>query len=726
MSWDTVNDFFIYQLGDDIMKRIILCVFFVASTVFSQNFWQRTEPYSATLNRLSFAGGDTIYGALSSGFTRSTNNGETWTAHLIVNYVQDMAVAPNGTIFMAQNQQKISRSTNKGNSFTVLGTGINEPSCSSVLTTSAGTVLVGTAKGIYRSTTNGDSWTKVAGPSELQGDTTVSAFTKSGATLYAATNSNQIFPTKARLLRSTDDGLTWSKGSSPIDSVSVYKIVAMPNGTVVARTSNGVRATTNVGDSWSTLGFYNNSIVDVAVSPDGVLYACFNDNNEEGFFRSTDNGLSWLKMSSPASGSGPIAVNPSGHLFVGREQTYRSTDQGATWKALPVGFPNVTIFKENAKKELFVTSGGIAYQTLYRSSDFGNSWKPMNTGVVGIPNVGFYGDTILVGDNYYNAKMFRSTDNGVTFKNVSGMSVISGYINALIGTSYRSIIAGTSTGIYRSVDHGKVWKQVSNIAVTSLHQQSNGSMYAFRSAFGAGMIRSVDSGSTWTEMKNGMGNTIIYSLAFAPNGDLFAGTDGALFRSTDAGGNWIRIDTQKTVKPYGIYIAVNRDGKLFYGGAKNGVNSETYQSTDGGVTWSNIQNNIMTIDNSANLRSLFVASNGRLFAGTSSGMFRSSLVTTGIGRLTGRMATEFALSQNYPNPFNPSTKIGFTLDAAGVTTLKIFDALGREVAVLADGYFESGVYYERTFDASHFSSGMYVAQLVNGHRTTFKKMLLMK
>jgi photosystem II stability/assembly factor-like uncharacterized protein len=706
---------------------IILAVLMFVSVASSQNFWQRTEPYFAPLNRFSFAGGDTVYGALGSGFTRSVNNGDLWTAHLIVNYVTDMAVAPNGSIFMSQNQQKISRSTNKGNSFTVLGTGINETSCSSVLTTQTGSVLVGTQKGIYRSTNNGDTWTKVAGPAELQGDTTIATFTRNASTLYAVSSSNNIYPARTVLFRSTDDGLTWSKGSASMDTVTSNKIVVLPNGTVVAKTNSGVRATTDGGNSWSTLGFYLKNIADVAVSKDGVLYCTLNDNNAKlSVYRSTDNGATWTSLTTPFYGGYAIGVNASGHLFVSSDQTYRSTDQGATWKALPVGFPNVTNFTENSKKELFVTSGGFAYQTLYRSSDFGNNWLPMNTGVVGIPNVGFYGDTILVGDNYYNAKMFRSTDNGATFKNVSGMTVISGYINALIGTSYQSIIAGTSTGIYRSVDHGKVWKQVSNVAVTSLYQQPNGTMYGFRSAFGAGMIRSVDSGSTWTEMKNGMGNTIIYSLAFAPNGDIFAGTDGALFRSTDAGGVWARIDTQKTGKPYGIYIAVNRDGKLFTGGAKNGTNSETYQSTNGGVSWSMIQNNITSMDNSANFRSLFVASNGRLFAGTTSGLFRSSSVTTDIARTSAAVAAAFELAPNYPNPFNPSTTIGFTLDVSGVTSLKIFDALGREVAVLADGYLEAGVYHQRTFHATHLSSGMYVAQLMNGQRTQFRKMLLMK
>lgn len=709
------------------MKRFLFCVLLTVTPALAQNFWQRTEPYYAPLNKYYFLSGDTVYGTLNSGFTRSVNNGDLWTAHVIVNYVQDIAVAPNGSIFIAQNNSKMSRSTNKGNSFTSIGTGINEPSCSSVLVTSVGTVLTGTQKGIYRSTNNGDGWTKVAGPAELQGDTTIAAFTRNGANLYAVSSSNSIYPSRTVLLRSTDDGLTWSKGSAALDTVTSNKVIVLSNGTIVAKTNSGVRATSDGGNSWTTLGFYQKNVADITVSKDGVLFCTLNENNSTvGGYRSTDNGSTWTVLSTPFYGSYSIAVNASGHLFVSADQSYRSTDQGVTWKPLPVGFPNVTNVTENAKKELFVTSGGFAYQTLYRSSDFGNSWRPMNTGVVGIPSVAFYGDTILVGDNYYPAKMFRSTDNGATFKNVSGMTVISGYINALLGTTYTSLIAGTSTGIYRSVDHGKVWKQVSTVPVTFLHQRADGSMFAFRSAFGTGMLRSLDSGSTWTEMKNGMGNTIIYSLAFAQNGDVFAGTDGALFHSTDAGGVWARVDTQKTGKPYGIFVAVNADGKLFYGGAKSGTNSETYQSTNGGATWTLIQNNITTTDNSANIRSLFVSSNGRLFAGTSSGLFRSSSVTTGIVRTSAAAAATFALAGNYPNPFNPSTTIGFTLDVSGETTLKVFDALGREVAVLANGYLEAGVNHQRTFHASHLSSGMYIAQLMNGQRSQFRKMLLMK
>lgn len=710
-------------------QHILTAVLLGIGMLQSQNFWTRTEPYTATLNKMYFGTGDTVYGTLNSGFTRSTDNGSTWSLAVIVNFVTDMSVAPNGTIYLSENQQKMSRSTNKGASFTIIGTGITETSCSSVLTTSvAGTVIAGTSTGIYRSTNNGDAWTKVAGKTQLDGDTTVASFARNGATLFAVTNSNGVFPTRAALLRSTDDGATWTKGNASLDSVSAYKMLGLANGTIVVRTNNALRATTDQGNSWSALGFYNDYIYDIAEGPAGTLYAMLNRSGEGCLYKSTNNGQSWQNVPAPVNGGGSLAANPAGHLFFGRDQLYRSTDGGANWKGLPLAFPNVTMMKENAKKELFVASGGSAYQGLYRSTDGGTSWKFLNTSVVGVPSVGFYGDTILVGDNYYNATLFRSIDNGATFKSVTGISVLSGYINAVIGTTYRSIIAGTSTGIFRSTDHGKVWKQVSTTPATVLQQLPNGTMYAFRTFSGSGIFRSVDSGSTWTELKNGMGNTLVHSLAFAPNGNLFSGSDAGLFRSTNNGDAWVRIDTQN-VKPYGIYVTVNGDGTLFFGGAKNGVNSECYRSSDNGASWTNITNNITTIDNQATFRTLFTASNGMLFAGTSSGLFRSTQKTTDVAVSSSIAPNIFGLDQNYPNPFNPTTAIKYHVgtDArpSSNVVLKVYDQLGREVATLVNEVKAPGTYTAR-FDASHLSSGVYLYSLRTGNTVSSRRMLLLK
>jgi uncharacterized delta-60 repeat protein len=86
----------------------------------------------------------------------------------------------------------------------------------------------------------------------------------------------------------------------------------------------------------------------------------------------------------------------------------------------------------------------------------------------------------------------------------------------------------------------------------------------------------------------------------------------------------------------------------------------------------------------------------------------------------------FGLSQNYPNPFNPTTTIGFTLQTSGLTTLKIYDALGREVATLLNEPLDAGVYHQRMFDASAMASGIYFAALHSAGKQMMKKMLLMK
>jgi hypothetical protein len=90
-----------------------------------------------------------------------------------------------------------------------------------------------------------------------------------------------------------------------------------------------------------------------------------------------------------------------------------------------------------------------------------------------------------------------------------------------------------------------------------------------------------------------------------------------------------------------------------------------------------------------------------------------------------------SLMANYPNPFNPTTTIRYQLSAAGNVSLKIYDMLGREVAVLAEGMKEAG-YYTANFDGSKLASGVYFTRFVvrsQDSRTPIvqvKKMLLMK
>jgi len=93
----------------------------------------------------------------------------------------------------------------------------------------------------------------------------------------------------------------------------------------------------------------------------------------------------------------------------------------------------------------------------------------------------------------------------------------------------------------------------------------------------------------------------------------------------------------------------------------------------------------------------------------------------------------YELLQNYPNPFNPSTTIEYQLPGTGTrfnVSLKIYDAIGREIANLVNEQQEPG-YYQKTFNASRYASGMYVYRLVatdeqNKQHVYQKKMMLVK
>ena len=89
------------------------------------------------------------------------------------------------------------------------------------------------------------------------------------------------------------------------------------------------------------------------------------------------------------------------------------------------------------------------------------------------------------------------------------------------------------------------------------------------------------------------------------------------------------------------------------------------------------------------------------------------------------LPTEFSLSQNYPNPFNPSTSIKYSVPSNEYVSLKIYDVLGKEVATLVNQEMNAGI-YEVQFDASQFTSGVYIYRLITEDLSISKKMILIK
>lgn len=85
----------------------------------------------------------------------------------------------------------------------------------------------------------------------------------------------------------------------------------------------------------------------------------------------------------------------------------------------------------------------------------------------------------------------------------------------------------------------------------------------------------------------------------------------------------------------------------------------------------------------------------------------------------------FELMQNYPNPFNPATVISYQLPVGSDVTLKVYDVLGNEVAILFDDYKPVGK-YEVEFRASSLTSGVYFYRLQAGNFMQTKKMVLLR
>lgn len=91
------------------------------------------------------------------------------------------------------------------------------------------------------------------------------------------------------------------------------------------------------------------------------------------------------------------------------------------------------------------------------------------------------------------------------------------------------------------------------------------------------------------------------------------------------------------------------------------------------------------------------------------------------------MPKDYSLSQNYPNPFNPSTVIAYSIPAASHVSLKVYDAIGHQVAVLVNEDRPAGTYSVRfSAGGKNLPSGVYFYTLTAGKYTQTKKMLLIK
>jgi hypothetical protein len=85
----------------------------------------------------------------------------------------------------------------------------------------------------------------------------------------------------------------------------------------------------------------------------------------------------------------------------------------------------------------------------------------------------------------------------------------------------------------------------------------------------------------------------------------------------------------------------------------------------------------------------------------------------------------YNLERNYPNPFNPSTTLEFSTPLEGLVSIEVYDILGRKVSTITNENYQAG-FHKVTWNASQFSSGIYIAIFRAGDKEFTQKLTLIK
>lgn len=106
-------------------------------------------------------------------------------------------------------------------------------------------------------------------------------------------------------------------------------------------------------------------------------------------------------------------------------------------------------------------------------------------------------------------------------------------------------------------------------------------------------------------------------------------------------------------------------------------------------------------------------------------IFMIAYISDGVNGVNDTKLEGNALAQNYPNPFNPSTEIKYSLATESKVSLKVYNALGSEVATLVDRSEGAGE-HNVNFNADNLPSGTYFYTLKAGTFSQTKRMVLSK
>jgi len=377
-----------------------------------------------------------------------------------------------------------------------------------------------------------------------------------------------------------------------------------------------------------------------------------------------------------------IIVNDTLYVSHISDGVYKSTDSMLSWQLISNGLNNS---QAKQVQEVLFSNGNLFAATvdgIYKSTNAGTLWNKSSNGI-----------TIGPGALYeFCESVFEYNGN---------------------------LFTGAWNGIYRSSDEAANWV-LTNVSGQGINAKNftvhNGALFAARENinFPSG-YKSIDNGLTWNALTSMSFPTITF---FSEPPALWAGTIHGAWLSTDNGISWVSKSTGLSPDPYNSSF-VRVDGQLItslkFGG------SGMFRSSDEGLNWENWGEGLPFLNSIEKL----IVFKDEIIAATSNSLWQrdTSEVVSTIGDES--LPQEFILLQNYPNPFNPKTIIGFGISDFVFVTLKVYNLLGEEVAVLVNEHKPAGS-YEVEFDAAELTSGIYFYNIQAGSFVKTEKMILLR
>jgi photosystem II stability/assembly factor-like uncharacterized protein len=464
---------------------------------------------------------------------------------------------------------------------------------------------VGNAGLVFHSFDGGVTWS-----SSTQGATALRA-------VYAMNSNVWIVGDNGTCYSSTDGGNTWT--NQTLAGGVTLRSVAFANTQIGWIVGNGgaIIKTTNSGSNWSSktsntsqqlnsLSF-SNLLTGYAAGSAGTL------------LKTTDAGETWSSISQPGWTKDILSVSASGQtVYVSGtdEFCYKSTDGGVSWTKLDFRSDTHSdvngVYAVSSATACFVGGGGFIRTTTDVGATYNFGIHQMHAK---LNSVFFFNATNGWACGEKNNAVLRTTDGGATWQLPQGTTVTYQWVQKFsagsIGNTFcvnpwnkNIIYVVMGSAVYRSIDRGETWTQISTISTGGstwsfyVSSKDTNIWIAATSGGGKGVRRTTNHGATWTTTL--LRNFTSYGMPLEQDPDhpdtvIFAaegtgsGPDGILYLSKNFGATWDTLARTNFRSPCDVVIVPDSTTLWYVGdGVTGSGQARMWRSTDYGLNWTSI------------------------------------------------------------------------------------------------------------------------------------------